>query len=132
MARNNEIALVRRGTNALALRPEAKERYVTPATDIFETADSFILKLDLPGTRKEAIQLSVEPRTLLVRAKVEPYHKEDINLLFSEIVAKNYYRSFNLGEGIDHSGIHAEFESGVLTIWLPKNESMKAKEIPIK
>ncbi len=132
MARNNEIALFRRGNNALALRPEPQERFVTPAADVFETADSFILKLDLPGSRKDMIQLSVQPTNVTVRAKVEPYHRENVNLLFNEIVSRSYFRSFNLGDGIDHSKVQAEFESGVLTISLPKTESMKTREIPIK
>lgn len=132
MARNNEIALFRRGNNALALRPESQESYVTPAVDTFETADSFILTLDLPGTRKDAIQLSVEPTNVIVRAKVEPYHKEDANLLVNETVSKSYYRSFNLGDGIDYSRVQAEFDGGVLTVSLPKTESMRTREITIK
>lgn len=132
MASKNEIALFRRGNNALALRRELQEDSITPAVDIFETADSFILRLDLPGTRKDSIQLSVEAAKVTVRAKVEPYHQKKVNLLLQEIAARSYYRSFNLGDGIDISKVQAEYDGGVLTVSLPKTESMKTKEIPIK
>ncbi|MCX7984008.1 MAG: Hsp20/alpha crystallin family protein [Bacteroidetes bacterium] len=111
-------------------RYEMNERVVPPVTDIYETADSFVVKLDLPGATKESIKLQVEPRKLVVQSSITA--DESMNLLYSEIGRKRYYREFNIGDGINVEGIHASFEDGVLTITLPKTDEMKAREIKIQ
>ncbi|HWP82327.1 MAG TPA: Hsp20/alpha crystallin family protein [Bacteroidota bacterium] len=128
---NNNVALTRRVTSSLAQRVEPFHASVTPVADVYETGDAFVVKLDLPGATKESISISVDPNSLSVRASVQPHHQETASLLHNEIGVKNYQRDFNLGEGIDHNGVKAEFVDGVLTITLPKTEWLKAKEITI-
>jgi HSP20 family protein len=108
-----------------------QERTVEPVADIYETADAFVVKLDMPGSSKEEIKLSIEPNRLTVRGTVGVQHGEGVNVFFSEIGRKNYIREFNLGNGVNHDAIDAQFENGVLTITLPKTEHVKAREITI-
>jgi HSP20 family protein len=132
MDTNNTGDLIRKPSSALAKRPEPLERPVTPVADIYETADAFVIKLDMPGAVKDSISVLVEPGILAVKGKVEPPHREDGKLVFSEIGSRRYVRSFNLGDGVDGGNIEAKFENGVLGITVPKTESLKAREIKIK
>lgn len=132
MTKNNEVAVVQRGNALPALQTEMREAYVTPSTDIFETPDAYVLKIDLPGSMKESIRVTTEDGTMSVKAKVEPHHKEGGSLLFNELKTPTYYRVFNLGDGIDRKSIDAQYEDGVLTIKLFKKEETKAREIEIK
>jgi HSP20 family protein len=132
MTKNGEVALVRRGNEALARRMEPLEDFVTPAVDIFETSEAFVLKIDMPGVRKESINIQIEPGLLQVRGLIDQLYKETTNLVFSEIRKASFFRKFNIGSGIDADNIHANFDSGVLTVTLQKHESVKAREIPIR
>jgi HSP20 family protein len=130
MTKNNEVAVVQRGNTLPAV--QAGERPVTPSTDIFETPDAYVLMMDLPGATKESISVSTENSTLSVRARVEPVHRENATMLFTELKSPTYYRVFNLGDGIDRKNIDARYEDGVLTIKLFKKEEAKPREIEIK
>jgi HSP20 family protein len=114
-----------------AATKQQQERTVEPVADIYETADAFVVKLDMPGSSKEEIKLSIEPNRLVVRGTVGVQHGEGANVFFSEIGRKNYIREFNLSNGVNHDAIDAQYENGVLTITLPKTEHVKAREITI-
>ena len=132
MDTNKNGELARKPSSALAKRPEPLETPVAPVADIYETADAFVIKLDMPGAVKDSISVHVEPGLLSVRGRVTAHHRGDANLLFSEIVRKSYFRAFNLGEGVDPNNIQAVFQEGVLEITVPKTDAMKAREIQIK
>lgn len=132
MTKNGEVALARKGNDALARRMEPLEDFVTPAADIFETSESFVLKVDMPGVQKESISVLIEPGQLQIKGLIDQLYKESTNLVYSEIQKASFYRRFNVGNGIDAEKVHANFVDGVLTITLQKNESTKVREIPIK
>jgi HSP20 family protein len=132
MAKNGQVALVRRGSDALARRMEPLQDFVMPAVDIYETSDAFVLKVDLPGVPRESIDVHIEPGILQIKGYVTEKDKQNVNLLYSEILRASYFRKFNIGKGIDADNVDARYDDGVLTVLLPKNESMRAREIPIK
>jgi len=132
MDTNNTGDLIRRPSSALAKRPEPLEPPVTPVADIYETADAFVIKLDMPGAVKDSISVIIEPGILAVKGKVDSHHHENGKLVYSEIGSRSYSRRFNLGDGIDSGNIEAQFENGVLGVTIPKTESLKAREIKIQ
>lgn len=132
MTKNGEVALVRRASDALARRMEPLEDFVTPAADIFETSEAFVLKIDMPGVQKESVSVQLEPGALQVKGLIDQLYKQTTNLVFSEIRKASFYRRFNIGRGIDTDHIFANFEDGVLTVTLQKHDSIKVREIPIK
>jgi len=131
MENNKHEAITKKESGALVKRTDVMEKIVIPVADIFETAEAFVVKLDLPGVKKDDISLNIEPDRLTVNAAIEPHHKEGTKLLYSEIGRKRYLREFRLGKGIDHGKIVAQIENAVLTITLPKTDSVKAREIII-
>jgi HSP20 family protein len=111
---------------------EAAERTVVPAADVFETDDSFIVKLDMPGSSKEGISLNVDSKRMEIRGTVARQTEENKKGVFGEIEHKDYYREFNLGNGIKTDTVSANYEDGVLTVTLPKAEEAKPKQIEVK
>jgi len=132
MDTNNHNELERSQTSALARRPEPLATFVTPVADIYETADNFTIKLDMPGVPKESVQVTAEPGRLAAKGEVVGRNPEGGTLLFSEIGRKSYVREFHLGEGVDHNNIQAGLEDGVLVITVPKTDAMKSREIIIR
>jgi len=132
MTKKNDTALVRRGSNALAVRTDSLEEHITPATDIFETPTAFVVRLDLPGAVRDGIQVNVQSEKLSVKATVQNIHKAAANLTYSEIPGKSYFRAFNLTGGVASDRIEAEFQDGVLSVTIPKSERFTTKEIRIQ
>jgi HSP20 family molecular chaperone IbpA len=110
---------------------ETSERTVEPVADIYETADSFVVKLDMPGSSKEGISLNMEPNRMEIRGSVPLQTQESNKIVFAEIGRKIYYREFNLGKGVDIDAAAANYEDGVLTVTLPKSEAVKPRTINI-
>jgi len=96
-------------------------------------SDSFEIEIDLPGVKKEDIELQVEDNILTVKAvrKIKnEVNKDDYYLMESSFGLIS--RSFILPEGIDKDKINAKYEDGRLYISLEKEESRKAKSIAVK
>jgi HSP20 family protein len=94
--------------------------------------DKFTIEVDLPGVKKEDINLSVEGDYLVVTAEKKmkkEVNKEDYYLM--ESLYGKYARSFYLPEDIDRDSIEAKYENGRLTITFEKVASKKRRDIAI-
>jgi HSP20 family protein len=91
-----------------------------PAVDIAETADAYVLSLDMPGAVKDAISVTVLGDTLAVRGAIRTGPGPGSSVLYSEIPAGVYERRFSLGRGIDRMNVDAGYRDGVLTVRLLK------------
>lgn len=131
MEKKKDSALILRGPLGLVKRSESREDLIEPVADIFETPESFIVKLDMPGSSKDGIQVRVESKVLSVKGAVKSLHRERMNMLMREIVQLHYYREFHISDGLEHDRIEAQFEKGVLTLILPKSDKLKSRHIPI-
>ena len=104
-----------------------------PLTDISEDNDSFYLKADLPGIKKEDVKISYTDDTISISGE-RSQEKETKEKKFHRIERSygKYYRSFNIPTEIKEDKIKAEFKDGQLTITIPKADEVKPKEIDIK
>ena len=98
-------------------------------TDVKETEKNYILDVDLPGFKKEDVNLNLENGYLTISAKRE--HKVDNenrkeNFVRRERSFGQFSRSFYVGD-VEQDEIEAHLENGILTIKLPKEEEKKAK-----
>jgi HSP20 family protein len=100
-----------------------------PAVDVLETASSFLLFAELPGVRREDIQLQVRDRWLEISGRRQPLG-ESRNFLRMERSYGPFRRAFELSSPIDGDGIVAAFERGVLNVLVPKRKGGKA--VPIE
>lgn len=103
-----------------------------PLSDIMEDKDHFILLLDLPGVNRDEVKLSVADNRLIISGerKAESESK-DRNYHRVERITGKFYRSFLLPDQVKTDQISAEFANGQLTIRIPKQETVKPREIPI-
>lgn len=119
-----------------------------PAVNIKETEAAFHLELAVPGFEKDAFEIAIEAEQLVIRTKTEKIDVSEakneaesetketkdaevtteeaaapkVKFLRREFTAKNFNKSFTLPENIDTEAISANYESGILTVALPKKE----------
>ena len=93
-----------------------------PAIDVHDGEGQYLIKVDLPGIRKEDIDISLENGVLSVSAETTKEDKEekDGKLIRQERHYGKYLRSLSVGSDVDPTGIKAHFEDGVLNLTLPK------------
>jgi HSP20 family protein len=104
----------------------------SPLTDIEENENNYLLKVDLPGVKKDDLKISYSEGQLSISGerKQEKVTK-DSKVHRVERAYGKYYRSFSLPKKIKEDKINAEFIDGQLTIIIPKVEEAKPKEIEI-
>ena len=89
---------------------------------IEENDNSYTIEMDMPGVRKEDLDIGIKENMLSIYAERKRMSKTDDK---EEVVSK-YEQSFNISvKGIDIENISANFENGVLTLTLPKKEEVK-------
>ena len=98
--------------------------------DAYRKGDTFYIKLDLPGTSLDAIDLTVEQNVLTVHA-TRPGMDGDVELLVAERPAGNFTRQVFLGDTLDADQIEADYTAGVLTLAIPVHEAAKPRKVEI-
>jgi len=103
-----------------------------PAADIFETPEAYLIVLDIPGASKDTLRVTLEKDELTVTAGIAARRAENGTVLYSELRATGYERSFNLGYDIDRNRVDAKFDQGVLSVTLYKKPETQTKQITIR
>ena len=100
-------------------------------TDVHEHDTGYEIDIDLPGFKKDEIQLSLENGYLLVEASkgLDKDEKDKKGkLIRQERYAGAMQRSFYVGEEVTEEDIKAKYEDGVLKLSVPKKETPKVPE----
>lgn len=98
-------------------------------TDVKENADSYELDVDLPGFKKDEIQLELNKGALTISAEKGLDKSEtdkEGRLIRQERYAGAVSRSFYVGEDVTEDEIKAKFENGVLHLYVPRKDAQKA------
>lgn len=99
----------------------SKQNYIMKS-DVKEKKDAYILEIDLPGFRKEDIQVYMKNAFLVVSAsQSEEQEKHRGKFLHRERYSGTYQREFYVGYGIPEESIKAVYRHGVLKITIPKD-----------
>ena len=106
-------------------------RVIRPAVDIQELADSYVVRLDIPGSDKESILAQINASTLTVSAKVQERFKQEASLVDDKSLSAEYRREFSLADDVETQTVDAVYELGVLKITLKKKQQFLPKEITI-
>ncbi len=107
-------------------------RTYLPAVDIIEKNDELLLLADVPGARAEDIDVRYERGELTITARVDERQAGRNDWLHCEYGVGDFVRTFQVGEGIDASGIAAEVSNGVLTLHLPKAATARTRRIAVR
>src|SRR5690349_8804755 len=103
-----------------------------PAVDIYETEQELVVKADLPDVDTKDLDIRVENNILTIRGerKFDQKVNED-NFLRVERAYGSFSRSFSLANTVNSEAIKADYQSGVLTLTIPKREEAKPKQIRV-
>jgi HSP20 family protein len=102
--------------------------------DVIDKNDRFEVLVDLPGVKKDDIQVTIEGSRVAINAstKTEKEQKEGDRVLHAERFAASYARMFELPAEVTEDGADANFENGVLKLTLPKRATVTSKRLAIK
>jgi HSP20 family protein len=106
-------------------------RVFLPVTDIFETDDALEVVMEMPGVRKENVEVDVENNVLTISGRIDFSKYEGLQPLYTEYNIGNYARDFRISSEINQEGIKAELRDGVMTLVLPKSEKAKPRKIRV-
>jgi HSP20 family protein len=103
-----------------------------PATDITENEEGLSLTLDLPGVDAKDVKISLEHRVLTIRGEKlrKGEAKAEQGYRFERTYG-TFERTFTLPDTLEAEKVKASYENGVLTVFLPKAEKAKPREIPV-
>jgi len=105
----------------------------TPSFDIRETPEAYVFEADLPGIKREDVDINLTGNRITLTGKREAQaRKEGDNCFMMERSYGSFTRSFNLPDGVDPAKVTADLKDGVLTLVLSKIPEVKPKRIEIK
>ena len=105
----------------------------TPAVDVEETAEEFVLRADLPGLSQKDVKVSLLDDTLTIRGERKSQSEtKDRNYHRVERRSGSFERSFTFGVPVRGDGVQAQVRDGVLEIHVPKAEQARVRDIEIK
>lgn len=103
-----------------------------PAVDIYESHDELIVRADMPGMKKEDIEITVQGEMLTIRGERKEPRLEAAEEIREERSFGVFSRAFTLPAGVDASNVKAVYQNGVLELTLRKREEAKPKKIQIE
>ena len=104
----------------------------TPAFDVYEEKDNYVVKAELPGMKREDINVSIQGSDLVISG--ERKHEtttEQAEVYRSERYFGKFQRAVSLPTTVSAKDVRAEYKDGVLTVTLPKSEEAKPKQIEV-
>jgi HSP20 family protein len=107
------------------------ERYLTPAVNISETPEAYVLEAEMPGVAKDGLEITVEGGQIVItgRRATESVAGE---VLLRERHELAYRRAFELDPAVDTTKVSAKLDQGLVTVTLPKSERVKPRRITVE
>jgi len=103
----------------------------TPALDLYQNNDNVVAVVELPGMRKEDIDISLHDGMLTIAGERQSSSSEGENAERTERFSGKFRRSITLPSRVDADKVSASYKDGVLTVTLPKAEEAKPKKVEV-
>ena len=103
----------------------------SPALDLYESGDHLIAAVELPGMRKEDIDISLHDGTLTISGERKRESTNGEKAQRAERYVGTFRRSIALPTRVDASKVDATYQDGILKVTLPKAEEAKPKQIQV-
>jgi HSP20 family protein len=105
----------------------------SPRMDIYEAEDKYVLALDLPGMKSEDVQIELENDQLVIHGTRQAASENQGDRFHRiERVFGEFRRSLKLPRGVARDEIAADYNDGVLSVFLPKSKESTARKIEIR
>ncbi|MHA3772027.1 Hsp20/alpha crystallin family protein [Verrucomicrobiota bacterium sgz303538] len=104
----------------------------SPALDLFDDKDALVVSVELPGMKKEDINISLHEGVLSISGeRRHEREKKEGEAFRSERYFGKFQRSISLPTQVKADGVKASYKDGILTVQLPKAEEAKPKHIEV-
>jgi HSP20 family protein len=118
-------------TRALSMLPSSAIR--APHVDLEDRGKDFLLKAEMPGFRKEDINIQVTEDSVEIEGSVGwKYDNKAKNYICRERECESFYRTVGLPEAIKVDAVEANLKDGVLELIMPKKAAKPKKKVPVK
>ncbi len=112
--------------------PTLERASFNPSFDVTETKDAYMFKADVPGVKKEEIEITTTGNRLQISGKRESEHETKSDTIYTyERQHGSFARAFTLPDGADIEHAKSELKDGVLTLVIPKKPGAQSKKIAI-
>ena len=112
------------------LRPLGSLNQWNPAVDVYQNKDQYTVHAELPGLKKEEIEISLNGDTLTISGERKQETKSEEGFRSERFFGK-FQRSVILPVPVNAEKVSATYKDGVLTVVLPKADEAKPKQIPV-
>ena len=102
-----------------------------PLVNVFNDGDDFVLVAELPGVKKEDLNIQVRGDAVRIQGKKTIEYHENASVHRRERAAGEFDRTLTLPDQIDATNVGAEYRDGVLTLRLPRAENAKPRTVTI-
>ena len=114
---------------ALSLLPETR----VPAVDLEDREMDYLLRAEMPGFKKEDIEIEVKDDSVEISGKVGwKYDKKEQAYICRERACQSFYRMVELPEEIKADEVAANLSEGVLEVTLPKKAPKQKRKVAVK
>jgi HSP20 family protein len=102
----------------------------TPAVDVYQDKDQFTVYAELPGLKKEELEISLNGETLTIAGARKQEANPDEGFRTERSFGK-FQRTLTLPVAVNAENVSATYKDGILKVVLPKAEEAKSKQIPV-
>ena len=106
------------------------EQFTTPPASVTEIGDGYMLEIEMPGVKKDDLEISVENNELTVIGRRSLPAVEG-TVIHRESRPENFRRVFEIDPSIDAGKISAKIDQGLVMLILPKAEHVKPRKIAV-
>ena len=103
-----------------------------PSADISETDKEYVIRAELPAVKKEDVQVTLDQGMITIKGE-RRQQNEDKKEKFHRVESfyGSFERSFSLPENVNADAVRCESKDGILTVHIPKTETVKSKPVQI-
>ena len=113
------------------VRTPASFQSWSPPLDVYEDKETFTVVIDLPGLKKENIEISLREQNLTVSGERTVEENTGEQGFRAERFYGSFQRTVNLPAQVDPNSVKASYQDGILKVVLPKAEAAKPKQIAV-
>src|SRR4051812_13322806 len=113
--------------------PRTREADFAPPVDVHEDAESLVLRAELPGVKREDVDIGIDGNVLTLKGE-RKLEQEENGRKYHRIERSygSFVRQFQLPTNVDSTTVDAKLTDGVLTLKLSKKQELKARKIEVK
>jgi HSP20 family protein len=112
--------------------PRTSGRGAYPPVNVFRQNDDFVMVMEIPGVKKEDLDIQVKDKEVRIRGKKSIEYADDVSVHRRERLTGQFDRTLSLPSPIDPDRAKAEYRDGVLALHLTRAESDKPRSIAIQ